>query len=610
MNPRRHIPGVCLLAALLATASASARVVGRVHALTQATAKIEVTGGPVIYIDPTGIDTSPADADFILLTHNHGDHQSIPVLTRLRKPGTVFVSSPPGVPALQNAFPGATILPVIPGQKLELGGIEVETVPMYNVVKTTRHPRVMNFVGYVLNIGGVRLYHAGDTERIPEMKQFSADVVMLPLGQVFTMESVDDAVAAALDMKARVAIPIHWGNAEGSLADAEYFAAQLRSRMQAMVRTPADGFALEVSETVSIAEHPVSTTAAPGSTARLSVQATGTGPLRYQWRRNGQAIEGATSATLTFGRAAPGDAADYEVLVADANGPVRSRLARLTVATPEPGRLVNFSARAATQGTAGTLIVGMGVAGGSKEVLLRAIGPALTAMGVEGAMVDPRLDVYGPAGSGTALASNNDWGASGGAAALRPRFAAAGAFALDAGGREAALVTTMDGPRSVHVADTAGRSGVTLVEVYDLNPSGPARLTNLSARGFAGLADRTLIVGGVVSGNVPRRLLVRGVGPRLASAFGVTGVLADPRLELYLADGARPTLLAANDNWAESGATPARAAFAAAGAFDLPDAASRDAALIVTVPAGAFTALLSGVGGTTGEALIEIYELP
>ena len=162
--------GACLLAALVAMPTASARVVARLYALTQATVKIEVTGGPIIYIDPTGITTTPADADFILLTHNHADHQSTAVMNRLRKASTVFVSSPPGVPALQTAYAGATIHAVTPGTTLTLGGVEVETVPMYNIVKTG-HLRVMNFVGYVLNLGGVRVYHAGDTERIPEMKR-------------------------------------------------------------------------------------------------------------------------------------------------------------------------------------------------------------------------------------------------------------------------------------------------------------------------------------------------------------------------------------------------------------------------------------------------------
>src|SRR5687767_9524529 len=115
---------LCALVALAALVSAHGRVVGRVYAMTQATVKIEVTNGPIIYIDPTGITTTPADADFVLLTHNHGDHQSTAVITRLLKPSTVLVSSPPGVPALQQAYAGRTIHAVTPGTKLMLGTVE------------------------------------------------------------------------------------------------------------------------------------------------------------------------------------------------------------------------------------------------------------------------------------------------------------------------------------------------------------------------------------------------------------------------------------------------------------------------------------------------------
>jgi L-ascorbate metabolism protein UlaG (beta-lactamase superfamily) len=611
MQPRfRWKISAGLLLALAAAAPLGARVVGRLYAMTQATVKIEVTGGPIIYIDPTGINTSPADADFILLTHNHGDHQSTAVIGRLRKATTVLVSSPPGVPALQTAFPGTTIHAVTPGARLTLGGVEIETVAMYNIARNN-HPRVMNFVGYVVNVGGVRVYHAGDTERIPEMRTFAADVAMLPLGQVFTMVSVQDAIAAALDVRARIAIPIHWGNAEGTLADATLFANTLSSRMQTMIRTPDEGFALEVSETVAIAEHPASQTVAPGGSTALGIQATGTGPVRYQWRRNGEAMVGATGASLAIARASADDAGDYEVIVTDANGPLRSRMARVTVAPPVPGRLVNLSVRAPLRGSA-PLIVGAVAAGGNKPVLVRGIGPALAAFGVEGAVADPRLEVHADVnGRDTVVAANNDWGAGGAAAGLRAAFAASGAFDLpDANSRDAALLTTITGARTVHVADAAGPGGVALVEVYDADLAGSTRLANLSARSFAGTGDATLIAGFVVSGNVPKRLLIRGVGPRLAAGFGVTGALVDPKLELYLSEGGRSTLFAANDNWAETGAAPVRAAFASTGAFDFPDAASRDSAMVVTVPAGAFTAQVSGVGGTTGEALIEVYELP
>jgi hypothetical protein len=327
--------------------------------------------------------------------------------------------------------------------------------------------------------------------------------------------------------------------------------------MQAVVNTPVDGLALEISETISIAEHPASLTVAPGGTATRRVQAGGTGALRYQWRRNGLAVASATTATLSIPFATTANAGEYEVIVFDANGPRVSRSARLAVETPQLGRLVNLSVRASTRGAGLPLIVSAVAAG-----------------------------------------------------ALRASFSAVGAFDLtDANSRDAALVTTFDAARTVHVGDTADRRGVALVEVYDTEPTGPSRRINLSARNFAGTADDTLIAGFVISGNLLKRLLIRGIGPRLATGFGVTGALADPKVELYLSEGGRSTLFAANDYWGETEAALARAAFISVGAFDLPDGTSRDAALVVTVPAGAFTAQMSGVGGATGEALIEIYEL-
>ena len=334
---------------------------------------------------------------------------------------------------------------------------------MYNIVKTG-HPRVMNFVGYVLNIGGVRVYHAGDIERIAEMRGFAADVAMLPLGQTFTMNTVQEAVDAAFDLKARIAIPIHWGNAECTLAEANFFVSQLSGRMQAMVNTPAEGFALEVSETISIAEQPVSQTVAPGTNATLSVQATGSGVLRNQWRRNGVALPAAIGATLPIPAATAANAGDYEVIVTDLNGPAVSRSARLMVETPRPGRLVNFSVRGTVRGPESPLVVGAFVAGGSNPLLVRAVGPALGAFGLSGAVPDPRLEVHTDVGGrDTIVASNNDWGAGGAAAALRATFAAVGAFELaDAASRDAALLTAFEGSRTVQVFDAAGRSRVEL----------------------------------------------------------------------------------------------------------------------------------------------------
>ncbi len=92
-----------------------------------------------------------------------------------------------------------------------------------SLVAALFHPKHNGWVGYVVTVGGRRIYHAGDTERIPEMKTFSCDIALLPLGQTYTMESVEDAAAAARDVKASMAIPIHFGMYEGTQADAEKF---------------------------------------------------------------------------------------------------------------------------------------------------------------------------------------------------------------------------------------------------------------------------------------------------------------------------------------------------------------------------------------------------
>jgi hypothetical protein len=141
--------------------------------------------------------------------------------------------------------------------------------------------------------------------------------------------------------------------------------------MQAVVNTPVDGLALEISETISIAEHPASLTVAPGGPAPRPLQAGGTGALRYQWRRNGLAVAGATTATLSIPFATTANAGEYEVIVFDANGPQVSRSARLAVETPQPGRLVNLSVRASTRGAGLPLIVGAVAAGGAAREFLR-----------------------------------------------------------------------------------------------------------------------------------------------------------------------------------------------------------------------------------------------
>lgn len=356
---------------------------------------------------------------------------------------------------------------------------------------------------------------------------------------------------------------------------------------------------------VVITQQPRSQTIAPGGNVTFTV--TATGATTYQWRRNGTAIPGATLATLTLNNLTTAANGTYTVIASSATDSATSSDAVLLVAAPNPGRLVNLSVRTTAGAGAQTLIAGFVVGGtGSKQVLVRAIGPTLTAFGVTGALADPQLGLFNA--SSTQIATNTVWG---GGAALTNAFASVGAFALGATSRDAALLAplTASGASgySAQVVSASGGTGVALVEAYDADgATSTARFINLSARTVAGTGAQTLIAGFVLSGNVPKTLLIRGVGPGL-NQFGLTGTLANPRLELHTTVNSADVTVAANAGW---GGTPAlTAAFAQVGAFNLP-ATSADAVLLVSLQPGSYTAQVSGVGGTTGIALVEVYEVP
>jgi len=342
----------------------------------------------------------------------------------------------------------------------------------------------------------------------------------------------------------------------------------------------------------SISAQPQPQTARAGGSVTFSATASAAPEPAYQWQRNGVAISGATSATLTLNAVTAAEAGVYRVVVSNSAGSVTSSEAGLTVYAPNPAaRLANLSVRTALA-AGDTLIVGLSVGGGSRGVLVRAVGPTLGAFGVGGAMTDPRLELYN---GQTRVFANDDWPQT-----LSSVFPTVGAFALGNGSKDAGFLQTVDGTRSIMAQGTG--AGVVLVEAYDTGTPSAARLVNVSARNRVGTGDDILIAGFNISGTGgPKPLLIRAVGPGLA-ALGVPGTLADPKLEIFDGNGAK---VVENDSWNASLA----AVFSSVGAFALP-AGSRDAALVVSLAPGSYTAQLSGVGGLTGDAIIEVYELP
>jgi PKD repeat protein len=278
----------------------------------------------------------------------------------------------------------------------------------------------------------------------------------------------------------------------------------------------------------------------------------------------------------------------------------------MVIAGPS-SRIVNFSARALSGPGSQTLIVGFVVAGNNKNLLVRGIGPTLASFGVTNPLADPLLTLFD---ANNTLATNDDWQTSSTGqaqgAVIAATAAQVGAFPLPNGSKDSALLLTVNnGAHTTSMLRPNGTTGVALTEIYDIDTLLGARLINVSARMNVTPAEGTLIAGFVISGNAPKTVLIRGVGPTLG-LFGVTGLLADPQINVFSGG----TLIAANDDWSTGPSPAAQIAAAAAqvGAFALPDG-SKDAALLLTLQPGAYTVVVTGAGGASGVALVEIYDV-
>ena len=346
----------------------------------------------------------------------------------------------------------------------------------------------------------------------------------------------------------------------------------------------------------TIVTRPLTQTVVVGARLTLSVDAAGTAPLSYQWRKGGNPIVGATNPSFTLPSVQVADAAAYAVAVTNAAGTVVSDAATISVIPAVASAISNVSVRTSLAASQ-TLIVGFTMAGGAKPILVRAVGPGLAAFGVPATMDDPRLALFDGA---TSVASNEDWG---GGSSLAGSFASVGAFPLPAASRDAALVNSVSGGRTAQINGPG--AGAVLVEAYDAGSGVSPRLTNVSARNRVGTGANVLIAGVTISGTAPKTLLIRGVGPTL-SVFSVPGVLADPKLEIFNSNQVK---IAENDTWSPS----LEPVFLAVGAFALTPG-SKDAALVISLPPGpngsaGYTIQLSGVASGTGEGLIEVYEV-
>ena len=185
-----------------------------------------IKNGKTIIIDPFKIRPIPDKADILLVSHEHFDHLSLDDIKKVSSDKTTIVTIP-AVKKELSSMKVKEVKAVKPGDKVSLGDITVEVVPAYNLNKFREpgksfHPKEDGKVGFILSIGGVRVYHAGDTDPIPEMRGFKIDVALLPVSGTYVM-TPEEAAEATRMIKPKLAIPMHYGAIVGSEVDAEKF---------------------------------------------------------------------------------------------------------------------------------------------------------------------------------------------------------------------------------------------------------------------------------------------------------------------------------------------------------------------------------------------------
>ncbi len=185
-----------------------------------------IQNGSVIYIDPFQIEGGGPKADIILVSHEHFDHCNVDDLKKVVGPNTTIVAHSQSKPELSKINVKEVRI-VKPGDKLSLGDVAIEVVPAYNLNKFREpgkvfHPKEDGKLGWVVTVKGVRVYHAGDTDHIPEMANIRADIALLPVSGTYVMTAQEAAEAAAA-INPKIVIPMHFGAIVGSKSDAEAF---------------------------------------------------------------------------------------------------------------------------------------------------------------------------------------------------------------------------------------------------------------------------------------------------------------------------------------------------------------------------------------------------
>ena len=319
---------------------------------------------------------------------------------------------------------------------------------------------------------------------------------------------------------------------------------------------------------------------------------------REMWRSDGTA-EGTYRLTDLFPAQGSSDPKEFtfagdRIYFVAGDGVMPRSLYYWPLGAQEPTRLSNLSTRGRAL-TGNDVLIGGFIVGGSssKTVLVRARGPSLTAAGIANPLENPQLQLVRSADNQT-IAVNDDWQSAGNS----PAISSSGFAPSDV--REAAILMTLaPGAYTAIMSGVGGGTGVGIVEIFEVDqPDVP--LQNISTRGFVSAGEDVMIGGVIIQGSGPRSVVVRARGPSLAAA-GIGNALANPQFALVRSSD--NMVIAASDDWA-AGPT---STMVAASAF--APSHPNEAAAVVTLDPGAYTVIVSGVGGTTGPAIVEVFRL-
>lgn len=186
-----------------------------------------------IYFDPWKLPAESLKADIILVSHEHHDHFSLEDIKSISSKDTLIVCDGAVAKQLRGKVSCREIRILAPFEAAEITGVKIKAVPSYNIGKAF-HTKESGKLGYLVTIDGVTLYHAGDTDFIPEMKGYSCDIALLPVSGTYVM-TADEAADAALAIKPKVAVPMHWGDIVGDESDASRFKKLLEGKIEVRI---------------------------------------------------------------------------------------------------------------------------------------------------------------------------------------------------------------------------------------------------------------------------------------------------------------------------------------------------------------------------------------